>query len=92
MKQIQMGLSTSFSGAHSSALQSASSEEALTTEKRSFRPPDFEFRNLPRGLGDAKTQPFGDSKTFDMVDQIREDSWVCSIFLLLLREQTRPRR
>jgi len=51
----EVGLSTSFSGAHSSALQSASSEEALTTEKKSFRPPDFELINLPRGLGDANT-------------------------------------
>lgn len=68
-----MRSSTSLSGAHSSALQSGSSEEALTTETDSFRPADLALRNLPRGLGDANKQPFGDSKTFevqDMVDQI----------------------
>ena len=62
------------SGAHSSALQSGSSEEALTTDTKSFRPTDLALRNLPRGLGDAKTQPFGDSKTLEVQDMVTSDS------------------
>ena len=67
-------MSTSLSGAHSSALQSGSLEEALTTETQSFLPQDLALMNLPRSLGDGKTQPFRDSKTLEVQDMVRSDT------------------